>query len=80
VPGRKGRPRERCRAKGVSTGRIAPGGDVYILGAGMIKLGKNYEDNIKKMTGESCRGDLDDCRPGREALSHVNSRACGIVP
>lgn len=35
--------------------------NVYVLGAGMIKFGKNYGDSIKKMTGESMQLALDDC-------------------
>ncbi len=42
--------------------------NVYILGAGMIKFGKNYDDSIKKMTGESLQLALNDCGLAREDI------------
>jgi len=35
--------------------------NVYVLGVGMIKFGKNFEKSIKMMTGESLQLALDDC-------------------
>ncbi|MBW2324055.1 MAG: thiolase family protein, partial [Deltaproteobacteria bacterium] len=35
--------------------------NVYIIGVGMIKFGKNFEKSMKAMTGESLQLALDDC-------------------
>ncbi|MBW2092715.1 MAG: thiolase family protein, partial [Deltaproteobacteria bacterium] len=35
--------------------------NVYIIGVGMIKFGKNFEKSVKAMTGESLQLALDDC-------------------
>jgi len=44
------------------------GNDVYILGVGMIKFGKNFQKSIKQMTGESLQLVLDDCGLAREDI------------
>lgn len=42
--------------------------NVYILGAGMIKFGKNYLKSIKQMTGESLELALKDCELTKEDI------------
>ncbi len=44
------------------------GDNVYIIGVGMIKFGKNFEKSVKKMTGESFQLALDDCGLTRDDI------------
>ena len=42
--------------------------NIYIIGVGMIKFGKNFDKSMKQMTGESMNAALEDCGLAKDDL------------